>query len=428
MNAGLNHWLRHIEAQHPRSVALGLERLARVGKRMELTTPQHRLLVAGTNGKGSVCAALDNLCRAGGHCTGRYTSPHLRHYRERVVIDGQPVDDEALVASFAAVEAARGDVPLTYFEFGTLAAVWLFRRAGVTVEILEVGLGGRLDAVNLFEPDVSVITTVDLDHQDWLGPDRESIGREKAGILRPGRVGVLGEADPPASVLETAARLQAPLRRAGHHFHHRIHDDGRWTWHGYDRCCVDLPPPGIPGRQQYANAATALATCEAAGLLPEDEDTLRQAVAATRLPGRLEERHCAGVTWLLDVAHNPQAMTALARELVARPASGRTMAVLAMLGDKDARASVAPLQPWVDAWFLAGLDGPRGLSAGNLVRVAGLDQERVSLHADVAGACRQAWGQAGEGDRIVVSGSFLTVAQALDHLENACDGARQRSH
>ncbi|HZV23293.1 MAG TPA: bifunctional tetrahydrofolate synthase/dihydrofolate synthase, partial [Luteimonas sp.] len=306
----LDEWLAYIERQHPKSIALGLERVREVAARLQLARPASQVItVAGTNGKGSTVAFIESIARAAGWKVGAYTSPHLLAYNERVRIDGVDATDDALVAAFESVEAARGDTALTYFEYGTLAALWLFQRTGLDLAVLEVGLGGRLDAVNLVDADVAVITTVDLDHQDWLGNDREAIGREKAGIARAGRPLVLGEDDPPSSVLGHAYAIGASAIRAGCDFFFSPTEAGHWQWREVG-AGLELPSPRLAAPSQLRNAATAIAALRA---LPDTlpTDAYAQGVADTDLPGRLQRFNRIGVEVVVDVAHNPQA----AREL-----------------------------------------------------------------------------------------------------------------
>lgn len=417
----LPEWLAYIERQHPKSIALGLERVRAVATRMELARPAtHVITVGGTNGKGSTVAFIEAIARAAGWRVGAYTSPHLLRYNERVRIDGDDAADASLVAAFDAVEAARGDTSLTYFEYGTLAALWLFARSGLDLAVLEVGLGGRLDAVNLVDADVAVITTVDLDHQDWLGEDREAIGAEKAGIARAWKPLVLGEDAPPASVLDRAYLIGASAIRAGCDFFFEPVDGAHWRWREVG-CVLDLPMPRLAAPAQLRNAATAIAALRAldAGL---PDDAFARGVATAFVPGRLQRFERDGVDLLVDVGHNPQAARALAEWLQAQPARGRTLAVFAALADKDVAGVVAALAADVDAWWLAGLEeaGPRGLPIDAFAdRLHGTAAATGSRHGDVAQALAAARAQARPGDRILVFGSFHTAAAALRELQDA---------
>lgn len=417
--ATLEQWLAHIEQQHPQHIAMGLERVREVAGRMGLGQPAARsIVVGGTNGKGSTVAFIESIARAAGWTVGAYTSPHLLAYNERVRINGVDADDATLVAGFNAVEDARGDTPLTYFEYGTLCALWAFAQAGLDLAVLEVGLGGRLDAVNIVDADVSVITTVDIDHADWLGSDRETIGTEKAGIIRGWKPVILGEIDPPSSVLRRAYVLGANAIRFGSDFFADVIDDESWCWRDVS-CRIDLPQPALWAPVQRANAAAAIAALRA---LDRDvsQAAWAQGVAAARVSGRLQSFQRDGVEVLVDVGHNPQAAAALVAALKARPASGRTLAVYAALSDKDASGVVTALQDQVQAWFLAGLDGARGQSAAQLRdRLQDTAAAAASLSVDVEQALDAALAQARPGDRVLVFGSFHTVAEALPLLHSA---------
>ena len=411
----LAEWLGYIERQHPKSIALGLDRVREVATRMQLTRPARRVItVAGTNGKGSTVAFIESIARAAGWKVGAYTSPHLLAYNERVRIDGVDASDEALVAAFDAVEAVRGDTALTYFEYGTLAALWLFQRGNLDLAVLEVGLGGRLDAVNLVDADVAVLTTVDLDHQDWLGNDRETIGREKAGIARAGRPLVLGEDDPPSSVLGHAYAIGAAAIRAGCDFFFAPMEEGRWQWREIG-AAFELPSPRLAAPSQLRNAATAIAALRA---LPDVVPAHAYAlgVAEAELPGRLQRFSRNSVEVVVDVAHNPQAARELHAWLQKAPLSGRTRAVFAALGDKDIAGIVSALAGDIDDWFLAGLEdvGARGLSVDAFAqRLRGSAADGGEKFANVATALTAALDGARAGNRVLVFGSFHTVAAAL---------------
>ena len=431
-------WLAYIERQHPKSIALGLERVREVAQRMGLARPAKRVItVGGTNGKGSTVAFIVAIARAAGWRVGAYTSPHLLAYNERVRIDGRDATDEQLIAGLEAVEAARvavagstrspqdNAIPLTYFEYGTLAALWLFQRSDLDLAILEVGLGGRLDAVNLIDADVSVITTVDLDHQDYLGDDREAIGFEKAGIARAWKPLVLGEDNPPASVLRHAYAIGASAIRAGCDFFigpaaPPAHPTPEPTWCWREVALeLELPMPRLAGPMQLRNAATAIAAVRALGT-PMPMDAYAQGIATAQLPARLQQFERNGVQIVVDVGHNPQAACELAAWLRQAPVRGRTFAVFAALGDKDLHGVVTALAERIDAWFLAGLGdtGPRGLAVDAFaVRLQGTAAADGTRHADVAAALAAALAQAQAGDRILVFGSFHTAAAALRCLQ-----------
>ena len=416
----LAEWLAWQETLHPNAIDLGLDRIAAVAADLGLLAPACPVItVAGTNGKGSSVALLEAVLRAAGHRVGTYTSPHLLRYNERIRMDGAMVTDAQLCAAFAQVDAARGERSLTYFEFGTLAALQLFAAADLDVMVLEVGLGGRLDAVNILDADVAIVTSIDIDHCAWLGNDRESIGREKAGIFRAGRPAVCGDPLPPASLPDTAHALGAIWLGRESAFGYR-RGERDWTWWGAGREHVGLPLPALPGEHQLDNAAAviqALVCLEAR--LPVSRAALEQGLRAQYLPGRFQ---ClpGPVEQVLDVAHNPQGGRVLARALAARPIVGQTHLVLAMLADKDVAAFVAPLLPLADHWYLGGLEPPRGLSVAALRERLGavMPEDRVTLAGDVPSAHAAAMARARPGDRVVVCGSFHTVAAVLAMRES----------
>lgn len=416
----LAQWLEYIEQQHPKGIALGLERTRAVAERLSLGKPApHVITVAGTNGKGSTVAFIEAIARSAGWRVGTYTSPHLLRYNERVHIDGVEASDAQLVAAFEAVEAARGETGLTYFEFGTLAALWLFQDASLDLVVLEVGLGGRLDAVNIVDPDVAVITTVDIDHVEWLGSDRESIGYEKAGIARAWKPLVLGEADSPASVLRHAYAIGANAVRLGSDFFHETIDAQHWRWHevGFE---LTLPSPILAAPVQRSNAATAIAALRA---LPLDIPVAAfvEGVATASIPARLQRFRLRDREVVVDVGHNPQAASELAAWLRVEPIQGRTLAVFAALSDKDVVGVAVALAPYVDQWFLADLDvgSDRSQSAAELAeRLAGTAAAEGGRHATVARALQAAHAVARGQDRIVVFGSFHVAAEVLTVLHS----------
>ena len=417
MPNNLSDWLAHIERQHPKSIDMGLDRVRAVARRMGLKRPAKRVItVGGTNGKGSSVALVEAIARAHGWKVGAYTSPHLLRYNERVRIDGVEADDAALVAGFEAVEAARGDTALTYFEYGTLCALWLFARSKLDLAVLEVGLGGRLDAVNLVDADAAIITTVDLDHQDWLGSDSEAIGFEKAGIARPFKPLVLGDDDPPASVLRHAYAIGAPAWRIANDFFAERIDADHWRWRevGFS---MSVPMPALAAPVQLRNAACAIAALRALGARI-DKRAYAEGVASAQVAGRLQRFERDGVEVVVDVGHNPQAARALAAWLHAQP-KRRTLAVYAALADKDAPGVVAALADVVDGWHLAGLAdaGPRGQAVDAFAsRLAGTAAAAAIRHADVQAAVQAAMADAVPGERVLVFGSFHTAAIALQRL------------
>ncbi|WP_430372353.1 bifunctional tetrahydrofolate synthase/dihydrofolate synthase [Stenotrophomonas geniculata] len=415
----LADWLDYIERQHPATIDMGLERVRTVATAMGLGAPAGRtIVVGGTNGKGSTVAFIEAIGRAAGWKVGAYTSPHLLRYNERVRIDGQDVDDAALVAAFNAIEAARGETTLTYFEYGTLAALQLFTDAGLDLAVLEVGLGGRLDAVNIVDADVAVITTVDIDHAEWLGEDREAIGTEKAGIIRGWKPVILGETDPPSSVLARAYLVGANAIRGGSDYFYEPIDAQRWRWRDVG-LRMELPTPALAGPIQLANAGAAIAALRALDK-PVPRAAWAAGVAAARISGRLQAFERDGVQIRVDVGHNPQAAGQLARALKAEVSAGRTLAVYAALQDKDAAGVVQALEDVVGEWTLAGLEGPRGQSAAQLqARLAGTAAATAALADSVEQALAQTLAQAERGDRVLVFGSFHTAAAALQWLQEA---------
>ena len=415
MPNGLGDWLDYLERLHPKAIALGLERVCEVRERLAATVAFPIVTVTGTNGKGSTCAMLEAILDCAGYRVACYTSPHLLRYNERVRVARRAVSDADLCRAFEAVEVARQDVPLTYFEFGTLAAMWLFCASPVDVAVLEVGLGGRLDAVNAFDPDCAVLTGVAIDHVDYLGPDRESIGREKAGIFRPGRPALYGRSSGiPDSVVAHAEAIGADLRIAGRDFSHR--DFGRqWDFIGRRQNRYGLPHPALRGIYQLDNAALALAALETLqDRFPVGANQVKRGLLEVDLPGRLQVVPGQPVT-VLDVAHNPDAAESLAAALRAMGRFGKTRAVFAMLSDKDIGGVAAHLAPLVDRWYVAPLPGPRGASSERIrSELAGAAPDaEVEVFASVDEAWRHAREASALDDRILVFGSFLTVARIL---------------
>jgi dihydrofolate synthase/folylpolyglutamate synthase len=426
----LAQWLALQDVAHPKSIDLGLTRVAAVARRLGIDRPPSAVVtIGGTNGKGSTAAHLEALSLAAGRSVGLFTSPHFLRYNERIRIDGVEAPDAAIVAAFERIEAARGETTLTFFEYNTLAALQLFAARGVELALLEVGLGGRLDATNLVDADVAVLCSVGLDHRDWLGETVEEIGAEKAGIFRGGRPAVLGTALMPASVHSAIARLGARPVIAERDFRWRLRpgpgEAPRWSYAGARLSLADLPPSALAGAIQYRNAATALAALEAlaaggsaAGeqiVAQLDASTVAVALGRVRLAGRF---HIVPgpVEWILDIAHNPPAAEVLAAQLAQRPCRGRTLGVVGILGDKDAPAIARALAPVLDRWFLCGLDGPRGISAAALAERLEPIVRAPELADSVRRACEAAQGAARAGDRVVVCGSVRTVGPALEWL------------
>ncbi|MBB3103544.1 bifunctional tetrahydrofolate synthase/dihydrofolate synthase [Azomonas macrocytogenes] len=419
MAKALAEWLAHLEQLHPSAIDMGLERVREVGARLGLERLAPRVVtVTGTNGKGSTCAFLASLLQTQGLSVGVYGSPHLRRYNERVCIDGVEVDDAALCAAFAKVEAARNGVTLTYFEMGTLAAFCLFQAASLDAVVLEVGLGGRLDAVNLVDADLAIVTSIGLDHTEWLGDTRESVAYEKAGIFRPGKPAICGDADPPATLLQQAQKLNTPLFLVGRDFGLSV-DAADWQWRG---CRSDgnplmlerLPLLELP----MENAALALQALALLGL-PLGNPAL--ALQQTRLAGRLDRRlvryHDKDICLLLDVGHNPHAAAYLACRLVEKPPAGIRRAVFGLLADKDLDGILEPLSPLIDKWAVATLQTPRARLAADLERALSARQAQVSAFDSLVDALDAQCEQAADGDEILVFGSFYCVAECLDWLD-----------
>jgi len=427
----LDDWLGYISTQHPASIELTLDRVAEVWHRLRgpsfAASPVFPVItVGGTNGKGSTCAMLEAILDRAGYRVGCYTSPHLLRYNERVRIARHDVPDADLCRAFEAVEAARGGVGLTYFEYGTLAALWLMIESRVDVAVLEVGLGGRLDAVNIIDADVSVVTSVGLDHMEYLGDTREKIGFEKAGIYRPGRPAICADADAPASLVSHAAAIGARLLRAGVDYDFTEQDGAQWRYRRFaahdapaarpvQRARYGLPFPALRGAYQLSNASAAItALDEIAYRLPVSAEAVRTGLLTAEIAGRFQVLP-GRPTVVLDVAHNPHAAAVLDASLARLQGSGRTFAVFSMLADKDIEGVVRAVKARIDEWFIAPVDAARAADLATLraalTRAAALDPTTECSSIDQAWALARA--RAGESDRIVVFGSFYTVAEVL---------------
>ncbi|HZF19275.1 MAG TPA: bifunctional tetrahydrofolate synthase/dihydrofolate synthase [Burkholderiales bacterium] len=424
----LAEWLDYIERIHPKSIQLGLDRVARVRDTLGKSSPAVVFTVAGTNGKGSTCAILEAILLAAGYKVGLYTSPHLLRYNERVRLDGIPADDARLCAAFEAVELARGEVTLTYFEFGTLAAWEIFASRPLDAVILEVGLGGRLDAVNAFDADCALLTSVDFDHMDYLGDTREAIGREKSGIFRPSRPAIVADPDPPRSVLDRAAEVGADLQLIGRDFGF-LPQGQQWTCWGRDGRRGGLAYPALRGVRQLANASAAIAALGALRpRLPVGMQDVRNGLARVELPGRFQVLP-GRPTVVLDVAHNPQAARVLADNLGEMGFYPETHAVFGMLKDKDIAGVCRALKGSFSSWSVADLAVPRGASADALaeaLRSAEADGvvARFRNPRDAYAAARK---RSSENDRIVVFGSFHTVADVMQGIEAATTDCHKTS-
>lgn len=413
----LQEWLAHCERLHPKSIDMGLERVREVAQRLQLRFEAPVITVAGTNGKGSTCAMLEAIALQAGYRTGVYTSPHLVHFEERCRIAGEIVQGAALAPHFERVEAARQGVTLTYFEFTTLAILSLMAASSLDVAILEVGLGGRLDAVNVLDTDCAIITSIDLDHMEYLGPDRESIGREKAGILREGRPAIVSDPMPPHSVLQYAGALGADLWLLGRDFNFSG-DKQQWAWAGRGRRYAGLAYPALRGANQLLNASGVLAAFEALRpRLPVTAQAIRNGLAMVELPGRFQIVP-GEPTLVLDVAHNPHAAATLAANLDAMGFYPATHAVFGAMADKDVTPMLEKLGPLVDRWYFTDLPTPRAASARALLEkwqaVARRREVSASTHASPQDALAAAVAAAESTDRILVFGSFYTVGGVLE--------------
>ena len=412
----LTGWLAHCEHLHTKSIDMSLARVAVVRDRLGLSFHAPVITVAGTNGKGSTCAMLEAIALAAGYRVGLYIKPHLVHFEERCRVGGQPVDGAALLPHFEAVEAARQGTTLTYFEFTTLAIMRLLSREPLDLVILEVGLGGRLDAVNVIDTDCAVITCIDLDHMEFLGADRESIGREKAGILRTGKPAIVSDPLPPQSVIDRALEIGADLWRSGHDFNYSG-DRQQWAWSGRGRRYTGLAYPSLRGANQLLNASGALAALESLRQrLPISAQAVRQGLARVELTGRFQIVP-GQPSLVLDVAHNPQSVAVLAQNLDQMGYYPRTHAVFGAMRDKDIPALLARMAPLVDAWHLCDLATPRAASAVEIApqipAAAAGRRVEVFCHASPAEALAAAAAAADPADRIVVFGSFYTVGGVL---------------
>lgn len=416
----VEEWLRWLETLHSKKIDLGLDRIRAVISALRLRHPPYRVItIGGTNGKGSCVALLESIYREAGFRVGAFTSPHLWRFNERIRVDGEEVSDDDLMELFRDIDDARGEITLSYFEYSTLAALLHFARCRAEVVLLEVGLGGRLDAVNAVDADASLLVSIDLDHQEWLGTTREAIGHEKAGIMRRARPAVVAEREPPASVSVFASRVGANVAQIGRDFDY-ILDGENWSYEGRGGLRSGLPKPVFGGSEQLANAAGCLAVVEALeGSLPVDSESIIQGLENARLGARMERRDIGGVSWIFDVAHNPAAANAFARDLALRPVAGRTLAVVAVMSDKDCRGVFAPMKPLVDEWLLTRADEERGAPTSQLAEALG-EGVRASVHTDIASACEQARLDAEPGDRVVVFGSFYLVGPAMLALGLYC--------
>ena len=416
----LSDWLAWQAGLHPNAIDLGLDRIRVVLQRLGFQAPICPVItIAGTKGKGSCAAILDSMLRAAGYRTGVFSSPHLRRYNERIHINGVEISDASLCAVFARIDQARGDVSLTYFEFNALAALLCFDTAGLDVWILEVGMGGRLDAANVIDADVAIVTSIGLDHTEWLGNDLDSIAREKAGIARAARPLLFGSIDMPAGITQVANEVGATLLRAGREFTYQQHSHS-WTWRMGQEVFEALPLPSLAGTVQIENASSALAALHLLqSRLPITREAIETGLRSVHLQGRLQRiLRADGVEWVLDVAHNALSAAVLAEQVASLP-KRRTLALLGVMADKDVASMIALLRDQVEGWLAVGLTSPRALTAAQLVEhlhSAGVSVVASSEHAEQAFAAAQAQCASGRFERVLVFGSFLTVGPALDWL------------
>jgi dihydrofolate synthase / folylpolyglutamate synthase len=420
--APLSDWLTWLETLSPKEINLGLERVQLILERLDLPRPAHLLLIAGTNGKGSSVAMTDALLRASGQRVGAYTSPHISRYNERIVVNGVAASDAEIVAAFERVEAVRGDTELTYFEFGTLAAEVVFAAAELDVWILEVGLGGRLDASNAISPTASLITNISLDHCDWLGDDIETIAAEKAGVMRRGIATVFGATDVPDAINTMAGTTAANLLLVGRDFEFQIGTDHQWCWRGPSGELQGLQQPGLLGEFQTGNAAAVLALLDVAGFTSAiDAELINRVLPNVSLPGRLQRLLSGGHEWLLDVAHNPAAAEVLASTLGLMGSSGQppgtTFAIVGLLNDKDVAGVIGPLAEHVDTWIAMTAASDRAVAANELARqISNITGTACLVAESPLTAVEFARRGASENDRILATGSFFTVGPILDQL------------
>ena len=420
--ASLAEWLAYFETLHPKKIDMSLDRIRVILDALGLVPPSYTVItVGGTNGKGSCVAILESIYRAAGYRVGAFTSPHLVRFNERIRFDGRDATDAELVELFESIDASLGSVTLSYFEASAVAALLCFARRRADVAVLEVGMGGRLDAVNALDADAALIASIDLDHTDWLGPDRDAIGREKAGIMRPGRPVVVGDFDPPASLGAYAAKIGAQMLAIGRDFRAVPHVR-EWRFEaesGRTRDALPFVPFG--GEIQAANMAACVALVDALeDKVPVPDDALRAGLASAQLRGRTERHVFDGVEWVFDVAHNPSAARVLRQSIepqaeAQRPS--RTLAVFAAMEDKDLDGVLAPFARLVDRWHVSKPDSERGAPLESVAKtLAALGASEPALHRDVAAACRAAAEEARPGERVVVFGSFYTVGPALEAL------------
>ncbi len=410
----LQDWLKWLESCHPSEIDLGLQRITQVAERMALSLAASKVItVAGTNGKGSCVATLNTLLLHAGYKVGCFTSPHFLRYNERVLVNGQEATDQQLIQSFQKIQAAQKGISLTYFEFGTLAAIDIFQQSALDFVILEVGLGGRLDAVNIIDADIAVVTSIALDHQDWLGSDLEQIGREKAGIFRANAIAISAGLSPPDSIAKIALDVGSRFYQAGEDFHF-VEQSGAMTWRGQSGDgrvmeLSNLPVPNLP-RESVAAAIQAIAL---AGIAVDGMDL--QAIASVTLPGRFQQLSIQGKSVILDVAHNPAAAAYLAEKLQQQTCSGVTYALIGIMADKDVTGVISSLQGAINSWYTVDLrQTPRAMAGDKVASIIkNLGSDDVTVSQSVSDVCRQLLTKMTTDDRLIICGSFFTVADAM---------------
>ena len=418
MKCTLQQWLSWQEKLHLSEIDLGLERIGKVAKNLELLSPKFPIItVAGTNGKGSSVAILDAILTAEGYKTGSYTSPHLIDYNERIKLAGINASDEKIVDAFEKIDKARENISLTYFEFSTLAAMLIFSQQKVDVAILEVGLGGRLDAANLWDASLALITSIDIDHVDWLGDDREVIGKEKSGIMRKNTPVISGEPNPPRSIASEAKRIGAHLYQINQDFSYKLTKNNQWVWSNKE-VQLTLPQPSLKGEFQLNNASTVIAgLLSLKSLLPVSEDAISTGLLNAFSEGRLQVI-ASSPEWLIDVAHNPHAAKQLARYLSQNPVKGKTYALFSMFKDKDIKQVLQYMDQSITEWHIVGLQSPRGLSSDELKQHIERHNPhklkgKIIQYEDFPAACESLQKITNIEDRVVAFGSFLVVSDVI---------------
>jgi len=418
MKKNLAEWLSWQETLHLSEIDLGLDRIREVAKKLDLLSPAFPIItVAGTNGKGSTVALLESILNAQGYKTGSYTSPHLIDYNERIKLELTNATDELIVKAFEQIDSARADISLTYFEFGTLAAMLIFVQQKVDVAILEVGLGGRLDASNLWDTSLAIITSIGIDHVDWLGDDREIIAVEKSGIMRKNVPVICGDLDPPRSIAKEAKRIGAQLYQINNDFLYQKNDNKTWLWKGFDKTFT-LPSPALAGEFQLNNTATVIAGLNTVkSFLPVDINNIKQGLKKTSLVGRLQTIHQAP-EWLIDVAHNPHAAKQLAKYLYSNPVTGKTTALFSILKDKDIGQVISIMDSSIDEWHIVELEGSRSTKIDELEKAISKQNPNKTIitHQSFLVACKSLKSTSNLQDRVVAFGSFLVVSEVI----NAC--------